>query len=325
MQIWKGDGKIVLLPDGNRVCEIEASKSRMKDLKQEFHLGQLQQVEILFRARSIDYTGPGIRISIHQHGGGSLIWNRDLPQDGSWREFRVVYTRTTAANDLRELNIATLLGNGQIQIDDVEVREPSKVVQNEPPEPVPPPSATPVPTPKPLPPIAFVKPPAPLVPAAPLPPTNQPPSPSVPPGTFASLEQIINSAPAAALLKVQNEATLDEGVAEIDQYLGRSVKGRPARLHVNIDQTRPDISTESRFLVHVSDHPATNWNGVSLTAWLWVKFPEGVKPAADKLTSGSEPTVSGVITRCQIGKAAHLQVGHLHLDVDLGESKIGSP
>src|SRR3954466_1439969 len=59
MQIWKGDGKIVLLPEGNRVCEIEASKSRMKDIKQEFHMKQLQQVEIIFRARSIKYNGPG--------------------------------------------------------------------------------------------------------------------------------------------------------------------------------------------------------------------------------------------------------------------------
>ena len=120
MQIWKGDGKIVLLPEGNRVCEIEASKSRLKEIKQEFRMKQLQQVEVLFRARSLKYSAPELRISIHQPTGGSIIYNRPLPADGSWKDFRLVYTRAGAGSDLRELIIATMVGTGQVQVDDVE-------------------------------------------------------------------------------------------------------------------------------------------------------------------------------------------------------------
>src|SRR5687767_14763258 len=31
IQFWKGDGKVVRLPEGNRVGEIEAARNRMKD------------------------------------------------------------------------------------------------------------------------------------------------------------------------------------------------------------------------------------------------------------------------------------------------------
>ncbi|MDR3404198.1 MAG: carbohydrate-binding protein CenC [Chthoniobacter sp.] len=323
MQIWKGDGKIVLLPDGNRVCEIEASKSRMKDLKQEFHLKQLQQVEVVFRARSINYTGPGLRISIHQPGSGSMIYNKQLPEDGSWAHLRILYTRAAANVDTRELNIATLLGTGQVQIDDVEVREPSKVVENQPPEPVvpatPAPAATPAPPAKPFPPIAVVKPPAPPVAPAPSTPAPQP-SPSVPAGTFGSLEQILNSAPPEILQKIQNEATAAKGKAELDKYFSANIKGKPARLQVHIDQNRLELREKQRFLVHVTDHPATAWNGRKLDAWMWIKFSEESVPADEKIGVGTEPTLSGLIVRCQVAKG-----GQFHLDVDLGQTKLEGP
>jgi len=323
MQIWKGDGKIVLLPDGNRVCEIDASKSRMKDLKQEFHLKQLQQVEVVFRARSIKYTGPGLRISIHQIGGGSMIYNKDLPADGSWGHIRIVYTRAGGNIDTRELNIATLIGTGQVQIDDVEVREPSKVVENQPPEPATPatpvPAATPAPPAKPVPPVAVVKPPAP--PVAPPPSTPAPqPSPSVPVGTFGSLQQILSSAPPEILQKIQNEATAAEGKAELDKYFSANIKGKPARLQVHIDQNRLELREKQRFLIHVTDHPATTWNARKLDAWMWIKFPEESVPADERIGAGTEPTLSGVIVRCQVAKG-----GQFHLDVDLGQTKLEGP
>ncbi|WP_131990113.1 carbohydrate-binding protein CenC [Chthoniobacter flavus] len=317
MQIWRGDGKIVLLPDGNRVCEIEASKSRMKDLKQEFHLRQLQQVEVVFRARAINYTGPGLRISMHQHGGGSIIWNRDLPADGSWRSYRILYTRATATNDLRELNIATLLGSGSVQIDDVEVREPSKIAGDEPTPPTVAPTATPAPQATPLPPaVAKQLPLPPIQPTQPKP-VNQPPQPSLPPGTFGSLEQVMNSAPAEALEKVKDEATRQEGAAELADYFSKNVKGKPARFRVKIDEARPEISKPKEFLVHVSDIPATTWNGARIAVWMWVRFTEENPTAAEKLSVGSERTISGVITRCLIAKG-----GRPRIDIDVGQAKV---
>ena len=325
IQNWKGDGKIVLEHDGNRVCEIEASKARMREIHQEFHMKQLQQVEVVFRARSIDYKGPGIRISVHQPGGGSVFWTRELPEDGSWRDFHIKYTRTTANVDLRDLVIATLIGAGKIQIDDVEVREPSKMADNEPSLP---PEPAPTPTPKPAAPLAFVKPPpAPATPA-PAPPALTPPAviprPStpepVPPGTVGSLEQIINSTPAGILLKLQDAATLDAGATEFNQYFARSVKGQPALLHLTIDKVDERNSSPNKFLIHVMDHRATTWNGNRLTAWMWLTFPEDSTPSGDKIASGSEITVSGVVSRCEAGKA-----GILHLNLDLVQSKLVPP
>jgi hypothetical protein len=311
MQFWNGDGNIVQLPNGNRVCEIEASKSRMKDIHQEFHLKQLQQVEVVFRARSIDYKGPGIRISIHLHDSGSVFWIKQLPEDGSWQDFRIKYARTTANVDLRELVIATLLGAGKIQLDDVEVREPSQMADNQPDPPV----ATSTPEANPAAPLAFVKPPPAPAPFAAVP---QPSAPqAVPPGTFSSQEEIIKSTPADILRKLQNDATVDTGANEIDEYFARSVKGQPARLRLNIDNAKTRPSGENKFLLHVLDHRATTWNGARISAWLWVKFPEASMPPDKKLAKGSEVTFSGVISRCEIGKA-----GGLHLNVDLEQSKL---
>ncbi len=125
IQFWKGDGKIVTLADGNKIFEVAASKSRMKDLSQDFKMGELQEVEIVFRARSLNYNGPGIRIAVRVPGGGSMLFNKRLPEDGSWADVQVRYTRTTAREDRRTLIISTLLGAGEVQIDNVEVRERS--------------------------------------------------------------------------------------------------------------------------------------------------------------------------------------------------------
>lgn len=323
MQIWKGDGKIVLLPDGNRVCEIEASKSRLKEIKQEFRMKQLQQVEVLFRARSLKYSAPELRISIHQPTGGSIIYNRPLPPDGSWKDFRLVYTRAGAGSDLRELIIATMVGTGQVQIDNVEVREPSQVAGNQPTDPPSAPPATPAPaTP---PPMAMLKPPAtPLAKPASTPVSTPsaklPPAPTVPAGTFASLEQIVNSAPVEILKKLQDETTYAEGVTELNAYLVSNVKGKPARFSVTIDETRPAESKPNRFLIHVADRPTTSWNGIPLTSWMWIKFTEEAPVIEDKLNKGSTPVISGTITRCLVGKG-----GRFHLDVDFGQSKIETP
>lgn len=313
MQIWKGDGKIVLLPEGNRVCEIEASKSRMKDIKQEFHMKQLQQVEVIFRARSLAYTGPGLRISIHQNGSGSMIWNKPLPEDGSWREFHIVYTRAGGNIDARELNIATLIGTGKVQIDDVEVREPSKVVENQPPQPVaPPPAATPIPETKPPAPAAIARPPAPPAPAN--------PSPALPAGTFGSLADVLKSAPADSLKKLQNPSTVEAGITEINQYLANNAKGKPAQFHVKIAAAEPVAEKRNKFRVRMADAPISNESGGDINGRLWAYFPEESVPPEGKATVGGEIVVSGVIGRCDINNK-----GHLQLNIDLQSSKLASP
>lgn len=315
MQIWKGDGKIILLPDGNRVCEIEASKSRMKDIKQEFHMKQLQQVEVIFRARSLNYTGPGLRISIHQNASGSLIWNKQLPEDGSWGEFHIVYTRAGGSVDARELNIATLIGTGKVQIDDVEVREPSKVVENQPPQPVvPPPAATPMPETKPATPAPVSRPAAP--PPLPLAASASP----LPPGTFGSLADVLKSAPSDSLKKLQDPATVEAGITEINQYLLQNAKGKPAQFHVKIAVAEPVAEKRNKFRVRMKDAPITAGGLGDINGRLWAYFPGESVPPEGKAAVGSEIVVSGTIGRCDMNNK-----GHLQLNIDLQNSKLASP
>ncbi|EDY17745.1 Carbohydrate-binding CenC domain protein [Chthoniobacter flavus Ellin428] len=313
MQIWKGDGKIVLLPEGNRVCEIEASKSRMKDIKQEFHMKQLQQVEVIFRARSLNYTGPGLRVSIHQTGSGSLIWNKQLPEDGSWREFHILYTRAGGNVDARELNIATLIGTGKVQVDDVEVREPSKVVENQPPQPVAPsPAATPMPETRPPASAPFARPAAP-------PPSAIPTSP-LPAGTFGSLADVLKSVPPDSLKKLQDASTVEAGITEINQYLAQNAKGKPAQFRVKIAVAEPVAEKRNKFRVRMVDASVANGTGDDINGRLWAYFPESSVPPDGKATVGSEIVISGVIGRCDINNK-----GHLQLNIDLQGSKLASP
>lgn len=320
MQIWKGDGKIVLLPDGNRVCEIDASKSKMKDLKQEFRMKQLQQVEVIFRARSLNYTGPGLRISIHQIGGGSMIWNRELRGDGSWGQVRIVYTRAGGNVDLRELNIATLIGTGQVQIDDVEVREPSKVVDNPPPQPAtpvtPPPIATPTPPVKPS--VTVVKPSTPVVVSPPAAPVLPPPT--VPPGAIGSLEQILNGIPAEALQKLKDSATTEAGIAEINDYFTKNVKHKTGWFRIKVDFEEPITAQKNKFRIRAKDRPVSGPGGSELNGRIWAYFPGDNVPAEGKAPVGSDVTVSGEIGRCDVNNKGKLQI-----NIDLEQSKLEGP
>lgn len=321
MQIWKGDGKIVLLPEGNRVCEIEASKSRMKDIKQEFRMKQLQQVEIIFRARSMKYTGPGLRISVHQNAGGSIIWNRELPEDGSWREYRLVYTRAGGNIDARVLNIATLIGTGSVQIDDVEVREPSKVVENQPPQPVPPPpTSTPMPEVKPPAPVAIAKAPTPPAPVAPAPSAPIRPSPALSPGTYGSLAQIMGSIPADSLRKLQNPETADAAVAEINDYFKQNVKNKPAQLRVHVAAGEVPPNGANKYRIRATDQPAMSWEGGSANGHMWVYFPEATVPPEGTTPVGSDITVSGLLGRCDLTNK-----GRIQLNIDLEKAKVVNP
>jgi hypothetical protein len=333
MQIWKGDGKIVLLPDGNRVCEIDASKSRMKEIRQEFHLKQLQQVEVLFRARAIKYTGAGIRIAIHQPGAGAMIYNKDLPADGSWGNFRILYTRAVSNTDIRELKISTLIGTGQVQIDDVEVREPSKVVEEQPRTL---PAATPAPVAKlapslppvapvkpapPLPPVALVKPPAPPPTPAPVaPPVAASAPPNVPAGTFGSPEQVLSSVPAEAIRKLQDNATVEAGIAEVNEYLARNVKNKPALFRIDVSVSEPVASTQNKYRIRARDHAVMSWNGGAMNGHTWAYFPEATVPAEGKAAVGSQVIASGVIGRCDITNK-----GRLQLNIDLQKAKVEGP
>jgi hypothetical protein len=310
IQFWKGDGKIERLPDGSRVYEIEASKNRMRNITQEFRMKDLSQVEIVFRARSLKYTGAGLRISIHQVGSGSLLWNRSLPEDGSWANIRLEYTRPNK-EERRELIIATLLGTGQVQIDDVEVRAPSRLGDN----PAPSRPTTPAPSVQPMPPIPVAKPPAP--PAPPVAPVAIP-APVVPAGTFGSFEQIVQAVPEGLLKKLEDSATEEGAVSEINAFLAANVKGKPALFRIKVEKSDA-TGGANKVRFKSPDRPLKN-AGAPISEGLWAYFPEATAPDPAALAAGVEVTVSGTIGRCDLTTK-----GGLRLNVDLQKSQLKAP
>jgi hypothetical protein len=324
IQFWKGDGKVERLPDGGRVCEIEAARNRLKDITQEFRMKGMTQVEIVFRARAIKYTGAALRISVHQPGGGSIIYNRDLPPDGSWKDFRLNYLRPNA-EERRELIIATMVGTGSVQIDDVEVRPPTQLAQaaDTPPEPPRPMPATPVPT-TPTPatpsPLAMNR-PAPLAPAVVMIPAPPPrPAHSVPAGTFGSIEQMLQTIPPALFKKLEGGSTDDAALAEINTYLATTVKGHPGTLRARVERNEPTPGVGKRVRYKAPD-TEISLGGVTLKHRVWIYYPEMNMPELSQIAPGAEPLSSGTIGRCELTN----KEGGLRLNVDLQQSRFVEP
>lgn len=313
IQFWKGDGKVERLPDGGRVCEIEAARNRLKDITQEFRMKGVTQVEIVFRARAMKYTGAALRISVHQPGGGSIIYNRDLPPDGSWKDFRLNYLRPNV-EERRELIIATMVGTGAVQIDDVEVRPPSQTIAAtaEPAPPLPPSKpapATPVPAP-----------PAPLAMNRPATPVPAPPSAKAalvaPAGGFASFEQIIQTVSADVRQKLGDPATAATALEETNAILAQNAKGKPAVFRTRIELLRPNPGGGNKVRFKSPDDPMTT---APMKQRLWAHFREEPDPAI--LAVGAEVVVSGVMSRCDVTK----EQDGLRLNVDLQRCQIVGP
>jgi len=320
IQFWKGDGKIERLPDGGRVCEIEAARNRLKDITQEFRMKGVTQVEIVFRARSLKYTGTALRISVHQPGGGSIIYNRDLPSDGSWKDFRLNYLRPNA-EERRELIIATMVGTGTVQIDDVEVRPPSQTIAAAAPAPTAPPSkpapATPVPAPPA--PLATNRPatPAPLRPTTPIPaPPAAQPALVAPAGGFASFEQIIQTVSADVRQKLGDPATAAAALEETNAILAQNAKGKPAVFRTRIELLRPNPGGGNKVRFKSPDAPMTS---APMKQRLWAHFREEPDPTI--LAVGAEVAVAGVMSRCDVTK----EQDGLRLNVDLQRCQILGP
>jgi hypothetical protein len=302
IQFWRGDGKIVTLQDGNKVCQVEASKQRVRMVSQEFQMPQ-RQVEILFRARSINYKGPGLRISMHVQGGGSLLWDRPFAEDGEWKDYKLSYTRD-GANERRQLVIGAHTGSGLIQIDNVEVREPTTVVtENIPakplPSPVRPPSAGPPPAP-----------------AAPLQITPQPAAGA----PFTSLGQVVDSAPQPLLRKLKESPTNPETVAALNEYFTKNVLGRHASIKGSVKATQEIIGQSNKFRVNYLER-CVGPNAADIQrCWFWAYFDQDAPTTYLSLHEGSEVTVSGNIDHCE----AKIPPGgdFVRLNVNLTNSKI---
>ena len=101
------------------MAQIDANQIRIRGITQDYQMGALVKAEIVLRARSVGYQGPGLRITVHAPGGKSVHWTKELPADGSWTDVKVDYIRTGNHNRW-EFTLAAHMGTGSIQIDNVE-------------------------------------------------------------------------------------------------------------------------------------------------------------------------------------------------------------
>jgi hypothetical protein len=309
-QYWHGDGKVVTLPDGNKVYQIEATPNKEHKISQEFRLHGLKEIEITFRARGQKYKGSGLRIALHRPGGGSVFSNREIPEGDAWTTYKMKYTQSKA-EDQRTLNIIIHEGSGIVQIDDIQIREAGQaVVQNDPPKPsapAKPGAAQPAPAPAPAIPAPAVASNSPVV-ANPL-----------PAGTIGSLEQVLDSVPASTQLKFRDPATQEQAVAEMNDYFAKAVKGRKSLMKLTVEKAADfDGSGRKYYRLKIPDNAVgPNQPGIKLL-WFFVYVPkENMLDPSATVPPGSQVTVSGNLTRCDIKN-----VGGWRLHANLSDARI---
>ena len=117
-QFWRGDGKVVVLPEGGKVLELKADDRYNDQVTQDFDMGKAQKLEITMRIRGLDYKGNGLRVSIHQQGGGSMIYNGNV--SGDWTNGKWTYNRNSTT-DKFQLVLSPFPGSGAIQVDDIKI------------------------------------------------------------------------------------------------------------------------------------------------------------------------------------------------------------
>jgi len=309
-QYWRGDGKVVTLPDGNKVYQMEAAANKAHKMSQEFRLHGLKEIQITFRARGLKYKGAGLRIGVHRPGGGSIFYDREIPEGDGWTSYQVKYTQEKA-EDQRTLNITVHEGGGIVQIDNIEVREPGQVVvQNDPPKPPMPakPAAAPAPAPA-----------APPVPA-PVVVSNSPVAAKpLPAGAIGSLDQVLDSVPASIVLKFRDPATQEEAVAEMNDYFAKEVKGKKALMKLTVEKAADfDGNGKKYYRLKIPDNAVgPNQPGIKLL-WFFVYIPkENMLDPSATVPPGSQVTVSGDLTRCDLKN-----VGGWRLNANLSSARI---
>ena len=118
-QFWRGDGKVVVLPEGGKALELKADDRYNDQITQDFDFGKAQAIEITMRLRGLQYKGEGLRVSVHQHGAGSLVFTGRVVSDG-WSDAKWTYRRNTTAEKF-QLVLSPLPGSGAIQVDNIKV------------------------------------------------------------------------------------------------------------------------------------------------------------------------------------------------------------
>jgi hypothetical protein len=138
----------------------------------------------------------------------------------------------------------------------------------------------------------------------------------VPAGMFASLAQMVDSAPSSVLAKMKDSSVKGEGVAEVNDYLSQNVKGKSANLMITVEKSETWDHPPNNFRIKAAEKGSGKSPNIKAFA-MWVYFKDDPTAAGQVVYEGSRINVEGVVSRCEVKDN-----GGLRFNVDLQKSKI---
>jgi hypothetical protein len=117
-QFWRGDGKVVTLPEGGKVLELKADDKYNDEISQEIDWGKAAKMDIELRVRGVSYKGEGLRMSAAEAGSGGP--GRNSQVSAEWTSVKWSFERQPSSRKF-QLTFSPLPGTGAIQIDDVKI------------------------------------------------------------------------------------------------------------------------------------------------------------------------------------------------------------
>jgi hypothetical protein len=289
-QFWRGNGKIVTLPDGNKVIELTSNTRDIDTAYQELKLGALPEVEVKFRARFLGDKGQ-MRARLIRSSGRSTFFTFTLPPDGVWRDVSFKYTRESL-KDERTLSLETLPYVGKLQIDDVWAGEPGTHVSVRPMEE---PTALKPATPG----VPMV--PAPAVPGtAPRMPTTPPVAPATAPRPNAELDGFLDALPENLRLPLNDSALPEESLAAINAWFAKEMLNKTVQITFAIHSSEVVPNEPEKFRLRAADGLLSGKYALVRYQQFYAYLPSASATEIAKEPIGATVTLSARIGRCDL-------------------------
>jgi len=302
-QFWRGNGKIVTLPDGNKVLELTSNTRDIDSAYQELKLGTLPEVEVKFRARFLGDKGQ-MHARLLRSNGRSTYWTFTLPPDGAWRDVTFKYTRESL-KDERTLSFETTSYVGKLQIDDVWAGEPGTHVSVRPME------KPPV--------IQPAAPGLPIIPGTvPGKPTIIPvtPAPATAPRPSAELDRLLDALPENLRLPLNDSALPEETLAAINAWFAKEMLNKMVQMTFVIHTSEVVPNEPEKFRLRAAD-------GLLSGKYALVRFQQfyAYLPSANATEIAKEPLGATVTLSARIGRCDLKQFPNgVRLNVDVMDS-----
>ncbi len=306
-QFWRGNGKIVTLPDGNKVIELTSNTRDIDTAYQELKLGNLPEVEVKFRARFLGDKGQ-MRARLIRSSGRSTFFTFTLPPDGVWRDVSFKYTRESL-KDERTLSLETLPYEGKLQIDDVWAGEPGTHVSVRPMEK---PTAL-----KPAGPGAPIVPAVAMVPVpgtAPRMPTTTTVAPA--PRPSAELDHFLDALPENLRLPLNDSALPEETLAAINAWFAKEMLNKTVQITFVIHTSEVVPNEPGKFRLRAADGLLSGKYAIVRHQQFYAYLPSASATEIAKEPLGATVTLSARIGRCDLKQVP----AGVRLNVDVMDS-----